>query len=150
MNRTMKIRGTKQATCVSFALAGSALILAAAATAEVSRPLPSWNDGKTKQTIIRFVEKVTKQGGPSYIPPGERIATFDNDGTLWSEQPVYFQLLFAIDRIKDLAPEHPEWNDQMPFKAVLENDMAALASSGKQGLVTASHGFACRHDHSGI
>ena len=105
-------------------------------------PLPSWNEGKTKQQILDFVKDVTTSSSSNFVPPGERIATFDNDGTLWSEQPVYFQLLFAIDRIKELAQEYPEWKDQMPFKAVLENDMAALAASGKKGLlqlVMASH-----------
>ena len=71
-------------------------------------PLPSWNEGKTKQTIMNFVKEVTDQSNPNYVPPADRIATFDNDGTLWSEQPEYFQLLFAIDRVKALAPQHPE------------------------------------------
>jgi phosphoserine phosphatase len=85
---------------------------------------------------------VTDKGGPDYVPPAERIAVFDNDGTLWSEKPLYFQLLFAIDRIKALAPQHPEWKTQQPFKAVLENDIKALAASGEKGLiqlVMASH-----------
>src|SRR5438128_2723745 len=85
---------------------GSALPRYAAADAD---PLPSWNDGPTKQAIVEFVIKVTNEGGREFVPPAERIATFDNDGTLWAEQPVYFQLLFAIDRVKALAPEHPEW-----------------------------------------
>ena len=98
-------------------------------------PLPSWNDGTSKQAIVAFVAAVTEKGGTDYVPPAERIAVFDNDGTLWSEQPAYFQLLFAIDRIKALAPRHPEWKTQQPFKAVLENDIEALAASGKKGLV---------------
>ena len=98
-------------------------------------PLSSWNEGKSKQQILDFVKNVTTSSSSNFVPPGERIATFDNDGTLWSEQPVYFQLLFAIDRIKELAPKHPEWKTQMPFKAVLENDMAAVFGSGKRGLV---------------
>ena len=104
--------------------------------------LPSWNDGPAKKAIVDFVEKVTREGGPDYVAPAERIAVFDNDGTLWSEQPVYFQLAFALDRIKALADQHPEWKDKQPFKAVLENDMEALAKSGKRGLielVMASH-----------
>ena len=105
-------------------------------------PLPSWNEGKTKQQILGFVRDVTTASSPNFVRPGERIATFDNDGTLWSEQPAYFQLLFAIDRVKALAPKHPEWKQQQHFKAVLENDMAALGASGTKGLlqlIMASH-----------
>ena len=98
-------------------------------------PLPSWQDGPVKQGLLDFVVRVTTQGGPDYVPPAERVATFDNDGTLWSEQPIYFQLQFALDRVKALAPEHPEWKGQQPFKAVLENDRAALAKAGMAGLV---------------
>ena len=85
-------------------------------------PLPSWNEGATKKAIIDFVARVTKEGGADFVPEPERIATFDNDGTLWAEQPVYFQLAFAFDRIKALAPQHPEWKDTEPFKSVLEGD----------------------------
>ncbi len=105
-------------------------------------PLPSWNDGAAKHAIVQFVQRVTNENSPEYVPPDERIATFDNDGTLWSEKPVYFQLLFAIDRIEQLAPEHPEWKTQQPFKAVLEGDQETLANSGMEGvvkLVMASH-----------
>ena len=105
-------------------------------------PLPSWNEGKTKQRILGFVRDVTTASSSNFVTPAKRIATFDNDGTLWSEQPAYFQLLFAIDRVKALAPKHPEWKQQQPFKAVLENDMAALGASGTKGLlqlVMASH-----------
>ena len=98
-------------------------------------PLPSWNDGLTKDAIIDFVNEVTDKNNPNFVLPAERIATFDNDGTLWSEQPAYFQLFFAIDRVKALAPEHPEWKTKQPFKAVLENDMKALAASGEHGLI---------------
>ena len=108
----------------------------------VPDPLPSWKTGPVKASIINFVSAVTDATGPGYVPPAERIATFDNDGTLWSERPVYFQLLFVIDRIKALAPQHPEWKTQQPFKAVLENDMDALADAGEKGLlqlVMASH-----------
>lgn len=104
--------------------------------------LPSWNDGHSKQAIVAFVGAVTEKGGAGYVHPAERIAVFDNDGTLWSEKPAYFQLLFAIDRIKALAPQHPEWKTQQPFKAVLENDIKTLAASGEKGLielVMASH-----------
>ncbi|MGD8228614.1 MAG: HAD family hydrolase [Desulfobacteraceae bacterium] len=84
---------------------------------------------------MEFVDRVTRSGSPEFVAPEERIATFDNDGTLWSERPVYFQLFFAMDRVKDLAPEHPEWKTQQPFKAVLENDMKALVASGEKGLL---------------
>ena len=120
----------------------ASLSLPTLTTANTADPLPSWNDGVAKQQIIAFVSAVTDPDNPEFVPAPERIATFDNDGTLWSEKPVYFQLLFAIDRIKALAPEHPEWQQQQPFKAVLDNDMDALADSGKKGLlelVMASH-----------
>ncbi len=105
-------------------------------------PLPSWNEGAAKSAIIDFVDAVTTEGGDEYVAPADRIATFDNDGTLWVEQPYYTQLAFALDRIRALAPEHPEWREQQPFKAVLENDLAALEASGMKGLmqlVMASH-----------
>ncbi len=98
-------------------------------------PLPSWNEGAAKSSIVDFVERVTDEAGPDFVPVAERIATFDNDGTLWAEQPMYFQLFFAIDRVKAMAPEHPEWTSQQPFKAVLEGDMEALAASGEHGLL---------------
>ena len=100
-----------------------------------SDPLPSWNDTPTKQTIVEFVGRVTKTGGPDFIAPADRIATFDNDGTLWVEQPMYVQLAFALDRVKALAPLHPEWKYTDPFQAVLDGDMKALAESGERGLV---------------
>ena len=98
-------------------------------------PLPSWNDGSSKQAITGFVARVIQQGGPDFVPPAERIATFDNDGTLWVEHPMYTQLAFALDRVKALAPLHPEWNGTQPFKAALEGDMKTLAESGEHGLV---------------
>jgi phosphoserine phosphatase len=98
-------------------------------------PLPSWNEGASKTNIIEFVQTVTDQSSPDYVLPAERIATFDNDGTLWSEQPIYFQLYFAIDRVKQLAPQHPEWQTTQPFKAALEDDIQTLAASGKKGLL---------------
>jgi hypothetical protein len=110
------------------------LIVFAAAAAETDS-LPSWNDGATKQAIVSFVQRVTDKDGKDYVLPEDRIATFDNDGTLWVEQPIYTQLAFALDRVKALAPEHPEWKDQQPFKAALEGDMKALAASGEKGLV---------------
>ena len=104
-------------------------------TIQKSGPLPSWNDGKAKQSIIDFVNAVTDQKSPDFVKPEDRIATFDNDGTLWAEQPYYFQLQFALDRVKVLAPEHPEWNDNPLFKAVLENDIKTVLSFGEHGLV---------------
>jgi len=98
-------------------------------------PLPSWNDGEVKRNILEFVAAVTKKDSPGFVPPQERIATFDNDGTLWSEQPVYFQLQFALDRIRKMAPSHPEWKETQPFKAVLEEDMEGVIESGEKGLV---------------
>lgn len=98
-------------------------------------PLSSWHDTPAKQAIVKFVEAVTDENSPDYVPPEDRIATFDNDGTLWTEHPMYTQLAFAIDRVKDLAPLNPQWKTQQPFQAVLENDMKALAASGKKGLV---------------
>jgi hypothetical protein len=97
-------------------------------------PLSSWNEGPAKQAITEFVRTVTDKLSPNYVPPEQRIATFDNDGTLWAEQPMYFQGSFAFDRVKALAPSHPEWKDRQPFKAILENDMKALAASGEKGL----------------
>ena len=103
-------------------------------TVNASDPLPSWNEGPAKQSIIQFVDRVTNKAEADYVSPSERIATFDNDGTLWSEQPIYFQLQFAIDRVKQLAPQHPEWKTEQPFKAVLEGDKKTLAKSGMKGL----------------
>jgi phosphoglycolate phosphatase-like HAD superfamily hydrolase len=97
--------------------------------------LPSWNDTAPKKAIIAFVEKVTKEGSPDFVPPNERIATFDNDGTLWAEQPMYFQFLFAMDRIKALAPQHPEWKTKEPFKSALAGDMKGLLASGEKSLI---------------
>ncbi|WP_436716882.1 HAD family hydrolase [Roseiconus lacunae] len=98
-------------------------------------PLPSWNDSRVKQEIIAFVTKVTDPNSPDFVPQPERIATFDNDGCLWSEKPVYFQLFFAIDRVKTLAVDHPEWKTQEPFASVLKDDLKAVAASGEKGLM---------------
>ena len=97
--------------------------------------LPSWKEGPAKKAITDFVKKVTTSGELEFVKPSERIAVFDNDGTLWAEQPIYFQLAFAIDRVKALAPKHPEWKNKQPFKAVLDNDMDTLVKSGKRGLM---------------
>ena len=116
-------------------------LLALAAQAQTD-PLPSWNEGAAKARILAFVAAVTEPGGKEFVAAPERIAVFDNDGTLWSEQPMYFQMLFAFDRVRALAPEHPEWKTKQPFQAVLEGDMKALAASGERALaeiVTATH-----------
>jgi len=98
-------------------------------------PLPSWNNGKNKQTIIDFVNDVIEENSPNFVRSVDRIATFDNDGTLWSEQPYYFQLQFALDRIKVMVPDHPEWKSTQPFKAVLESDTKAIMESGMKELM---------------
>lgn len=111
-----------------FAVFSSSLLAADA-------PLPSWNEGETKTAILQFVKKVTSKDSPDYVPPAERIATFDNDGCLWAEQPMYFQVLFVVDRIQALAPEHPEWKTEEPFASLLKGDMKGVAASGKKGLM---------------
>jgi phosphoserine phosphatase len=113
----------------------AAVCLLGVAAAHAQDSLPSWNDGKTKQAILAFVKKVTTAGSPEFVPPAERIATFDNDGTLWTEHPMYTQLAFALDRVKALAPKHPEWKTKQPLKAVLDNDLKALAAAGEKGLL---------------
>ena len=110
-------------------------IILAVGSLNAQDPLPSWNDTAPKKAIVAFVERVTKEGSPDFIQPNERIATFDNDGTLWAEQPIYFQFAFAIDRVKALAPQHPEWKKQQPFAAVLSGDKKALLASGQKGLM---------------
>jgi hypothetical protein len=109
-------------------------ISASAQTAVTGSPLFSWNDGAAKKAITEFVSRVTRQGGPDFVPPDERIATFDNDGTLWVEHPMYTQLAFAFDRVKAMAPMHPEWKDKQPFKAVLDGDMKTLGAAGEHGM----------------
>ena len=106
-----------------------------AAQASGADPLPSWQDGAAKQAILGFVARVTKDGGPEFVPGPERIAVFDNDGTLWSEQPAYVQLAYALDRIKALAPKHPEWKEKQPFKGVLAGDLKAALAGGERAVV---------------
>ncbi len=115
---------------------GTFLSLSARAqTVSAGDPLPSWNDGASKQSIVDFVAAVTRDGSPDFVPVPQRIATFDNDGTLWVEHPMYVQLAFALDRVKAMAPLHPEWKKKQPFKAVLDGDMKTLAKSGERGLL---------------
>src|ERR1700750_3166047 len=114
----------------------SASFRSTSAVAQTQRdPLPSWNEGATKASILDFVARVTTQGGPFFVPVEQRVATFDNDGTLWVEQPMYVQLVFALDRLKALAPMHPDWKTRQPFAAVLDGDLKALMESGEKGLV---------------
>ena len=113
---------------------GALFALGARAQAQTD-PLPSWNDGPAKQSIVNFVKATTTQGGSQFVPPGERIATFDNDGTLYAEQPMYFQLIFALDRVKALAPQHPEWKDKEPFASVLKGDLKGVLAGGEKAMV---------------
>lgn len=140
----MKLEGTRRrplALAVALAVVGLGCAPQAppagdsTATAAVAAPLPSWNDGVAKEEITGFVAAVCDPQSPDFVPEAERIAAFDNDGTLWSEQPMYFQLAFAIDRVRALAPEHPEWREQQPYRAVLEGDTAALAAGGHHALL---------------
>ncbi|MDR6635797.1 hypothetical protein J2X72_004611 [Phyllobacterium sp. 1468] len=113
----------------------AAILLAAVPALAQNDPLPSWNDTAPKAAIVEFVKKVTTENSPDFVPGPERIAVFDNDGTLWTEHPMYVQLAFVIDRVKAEAASHPEWKDTQPFKAVLESDMKTLAALGEKGLV---------------
>ena len=114
---------------------GFFLVFAGRAAAQTLESLASWNDGKAKQSIIEFVAKVTEEGSPDFVPPAERIAVFDNDGTLWAEQPMYFFLFFALDRVKVLAPEHPEWKDKEPFASLLKGDVKGALAGGEQAIL---------------
>jgi len=111
------------------------VVSVAATSARADDALPSWNDGAAKRSIIDFVAKVTREGGLEYVAPAERIAVFDNDGTLWAEQPMYFQLAFALDRVRALASKHPEWKQKQPFKAVLEGDLKSVLAGGEHALL---------------
>jgi phosphoglycolate phosphatase-like HAD superfamily hydrolase len=123
-------------------MVGLVLPFSSLALAQPVDPLPSWNDGEARQSIIAFVDRVTNEGSPDFVPPAERIATFDNDGCLWAEQPMYFQLLFALDRVKALAPQHPEWKDKEPFASLLKGDLKAALAGGEHSafeIVMATH-----------
>jgi len=109
--------------------------LAISSLATAADPLPSWTEGKAKQSIIDFVQHVTTPGSKDFVPESERIAVFDNDGTLWAEQPFYFQLVFALDRVKTLAPKHPEWKEKQPFKSALAGDLKGVLAGGEHALV---------------
>jgi hypothetical protein len=132
----MKTIQTRSVLAVAIAIA------AITPSARAADPLPSWNETDAKRAIIKFVENVTTEGSPEFVPPAQRIATFDNDGTLWSEQPMYFQLLFALDRVKTLAPEHPEWKGKEPFASLLKGDVKGALAGGQKAIaeiVMATH-----------
>jgi hypothetical protein len=119
----------------SAVLCGLTALLAAPPNADAPEPnLPSWNEGASKQAIMEFVGKATHQGGPDYVPAAERIATFDNDGTLWAEQPLQTQLVFALDRVKALSPQHPEWTTTEPFASVLKGDIGGALAGGEHAI----------------
>lgn len=129
------------------------ILLLSVSTAHAADPLPSWRNGPAKQFIISFIHKTTQPGSPDFVPIEDRIAVFDNDGTLWSEQPNYVQLVFAIDRVKELAPKRPEWRVTQPFQAVLEGDLQTLRQQGEHGLlklITATHAGMTTTDYSKI
>jgi phosphoglycolate phosphatase-like HAD superfamily hydrolase len=131
----------------------SHLVLILTAAAATAQPLPSWNDTPTKQAIVAFVERVTTPGAPDFVPPAERIAVFDNDGTLWAEQPMYFQLLFALDRVKALAPQHPEWKNQEPYASLLKGDVKTALAGGERAIleiVMATHAGMTTAEFEGI
>ena len=113
----------------------AAVLLMATSIARAVDPLPSWNDGKAKQAVVEFVEKTTTHGSPLFVPVPERIAVFDNDGTLWAEQPMYFQAFFVFDRIRTLAPQHPEWKEKEPFASVLRGDAKTALAGGEHALI---------------
>jgi hypothetical protein len=132
------VRASPAPQAVALAL----LLVLGAGSGRAEDGLPSWNDGPAKAALVAFVAEVTKPGAPGFVPPAERIAVFDNDGTLWCEQPMYVQLAFVLDRVKELAPAHPEWKEREPFRSALNGDLHALAASGEKGLlelVAATH-----------
>ena len=122
-------------TVVRRSIAVLAIIFASFTTVRAQDPLPSWNDTAPKKAIVAFVEKVTKEGSSDFIPPNERIATVDNDGTLWCEKPLPVQLFFILDRVKELAPQHPEWKQKEPFSSLLKGDLHGALAGGKPALL---------------
>ncbi len=109
--------------------------LAISSLATAADPLPSWTEGRVKQSVVDFVQRVTTPGGKDFVPEPERVAVFDNDGTLWAEQPLYFQLAFALDRVKTLAAKHPEWKEKEPFKSALAGDLKGVLAGGEHALL---------------
>jgi hypothetical protein len=139
MNRTQTVGNNKAQRSImklrTLALSAILFVFTFALPALAADRLPSWNDGPAKQSIITFVEKVTKAGSPDFVPVPERIATFDNDGTLWCEKPLPVQLYFVLDRVKALAPQHPEWQTTEPFASILKGDLNAALAGGERALV---------------
>lgn len=129
------MRKLKMLLCISMLLLLSSLGTVDSIFAQQSTQLSSWNDTPAKTAIVDFVSKTTQEGGPDFVPVSERIAVFDNDGTLWAEQPMYAQLFFILDRIKELAPKHPEWRDQEPFASVLKGDLKTALGGGEKALM---------------
>src|SRR5438045_1721239 len=127
----MKTRRTQNLVTVALAC----MVVLVTAKPQSADSLASWNEGPARQSIIEFVNKVTKEGSPDFVPLEERIATFDNDGTLWCEQPMYFQMLFALDRVKALAPQHPEWKTQEPFASLLKGDVKGALAGGERTIL---------------
>ena len=119
---------------IAFTLIGTRAETSSQAT-QTADPLPSWNNTAARKSLVDFVSKVTKKGSVDFVPVAERIAVFDNDGTLWSEQPMYFQLLFALDRVKTLAPQHPEWSTTEPFASLLKGDVKGALAGGEKALM---------------
>jgi hypothetical protein len=161
MNRRAMLSALAAIPALSIPLSGPALAqggtgnLPASPTGQtpVTNPLPSWNDTGSKKAIFNFVERVTKQGSADFVPEAERIATFDNDGTLWAEQPMYFQLLFALDRVKVLAPKHPEWKTEEPFASLLKGDIKGALAGGEPAIfkiVVATHSGMTVDEFNGI
>src|SRR5580765_6624144 len=119
----------------STSIAGAVTILCASILHAQPDPLPSWHEGPPKKAILNFVTRVSRKGGADFVAIPERIAVFDNDGTLWSEQPIYFQVAFVLDRVKALAPQHPEWKEKEPFKAVMEGDLKTALAGGEHAII---------------
>ena len=135
-------KGAHMHLAIGRLLSLATLLLISITASAQTDPLPSWNDSPAKQAIVKFVGSATRDGAPEYIAPADRIATFDNDGTLWSEQPFYFQLAFALDRVKAIAPQHPEWKDKEPFKSLLAGDVKAALAGGEKSvlaIIAATH-----------
>ena len=131
-----------QSAAFARGIAAAVFVLVVTVSARAQDQLPSWNEGAAKSSIVAFVERVTAPATPDFVPEAERVAVFDNDGTLWAEQPMYFQLAFAIDRVKALAESQPEWKDKEPFASLLKGDVAAALAGGEEAIleiVMASH-----------
>lgn len=138
---------------VATILAGLFMLTAQPIAAQDNDPLPSWNNGQSKQAIRAFVRKISKPGTPDFVPPAQRIATFDNDGTLWGEQPFYFQFLFAVDRVKAMAPQRPEWKEKEPFASVLRGDLKTALAGGEHAIlemVMATHAGYTTEEFEGV